>query len=437
MAADHSPSPRDRNTPKPRKPYPSFPLNPHRSGKWYIAVSHGGRKTFHYFGRWEDPDGALNEYLAAAAKIHAGPCAPMPPNKITAGEVVDRFLVEQEARAKEGEIQYRQFGDTRHALLNDFLPAIGEATRMSAVGDDQLAGLRDGMRAKYKGNTCNNRFYAIRACLRWASIEAKLIDSPLHLNRALRKIGKRHLRRESREREEAHGKAIFTLHAVRRLLLAARLPMEAMILLGVNCALHQKDLARICWRHIDLERGYLDFARRKREVPRQATLWPETVEALREWQKVRPAPAKAKHADRVFITRWGRPFGSSRVTRLPDNSVDRVTHTETITPEFAKLCEQLGLTRSGRNFRALRRTFATIADEAGDRSARLRIMGHELPGNDPHYVKRMPAKRLKKITDHVRHRLFIAALKRHGRHSAAGTSQPAPAPLPSAPPGIA
>lgn len=50
-----SPTPENH---KPPKPYPAFPLTPHSSGKWCKTIA--GKR--HYFGRREDPDGALKEY---------------------------------------------------------------------------------------------------------------------------------------------------------------------------------------------------------------------------------------------------------------------------------------------------------------------------------------------------------------------------------------
>ena len=44
---------------KPDKPRLDFPLFPHDRGKWAKKIN----GTTKYFGRWEDPEGALREYL--------------------------------------------------------------------------------------------------------------------------------------------------------------------------------------------------------------------------------------------------------------------------------------------------------------------------------------------------------------------------------------
>jgi hypothetical protein len=52
---------------KPNKPYPEFPLYAHAAGVWAKKI----RGKVHYLRPWNDPDGALKNYLAQKEDLHA------------------------------------------------------------------------------------------------------------------------------------------------------------------------------------------------------------------------------------------------------------------------------------------------------------------------------------------------------------------------------
>ena len=71
MTEHHSTPPPDQSKSppaKPEKPYPDFPLYARAAGCWAKTIR--GQK--HYFGQWNDPEGALAKYNDRKAGLTAG-----------------------------------------------------------------------------------------------------------------------------------------------------------------------------------------------------------------------------------------------------------------------------------------------------------------------------------------------------------------------------
>jgi integrase len=172
------------------------------------------------------------------------------------------------------------------------------------------------------------------------------------------------------------------------------MPMEAMILLAVNCGLGNADCGRLPRAALDLERGWLDYPRLKTGMDRRCPLWPETVRALREALARRPEPKDPADAELVFITRWGQSWHT-------DTTENPVSY------EFGKLLRRLGMNgRKGLGFYTLRHVFRTVADDAKDQPAADFIMGHEVPHMSSVYRETISDGRLRDVADHVRAWLF-------------------------------
>ena len=104
------PAPRG-SRPKPEKPRSDFPLFPHAAGVWAKKI----RGKLHYFGPWDDPDGALASYLAQKDNLHAGRAYRPGPDALTVKALCNAFLNAKQAAVNNGELSPRTWEDYRAA----------------------------------------------------------------------------------------------------------------------------------------------------------------------------------------------------------------------------------------------------------------------------------------------------------------------------------
>jgi hypothetical protein len=114
-----------RKASRPKKPYGTFPLSPHPSGKWQKKI----RGSIYYFGRWAnrvngtlvriDGDGwkeALEEYKLVADDLHAGRTPRVQnPDGLTLADLCNRFLTARLRKQESGDLGPRMFQDYKEA----------------------------------------------------------------------------------------------------------------------------------------------------------------------------------------------------------------------------------------------------------------------------------------------------------------------------------
>jgi integrase len=195
------------------------------------------------------------------------------------------------------------------------------------------------------------------------------------------------------------GAKLFTADEVRRLVVAAGVPLKAMLLLGVNCGFGNSDCGNLPQSALDLANGWINFPRPKTGINRRCRLWPETIAAIEAALAKRPVPKDPAHAELLFITKSGRPWAKD----IDDSPV---------TKETSKLLHKLKINgRKGLGFYTLRHVFRTVADESKDQPAVDFIMGHEVPHMSSVYRETISDARLKAVSDHVRAWLFDEVAK--------------------------
>jgi integrase len=374
---------------RPAKPYPDFPLFPHATRRWAKKI----RGKLHYFGPWDDPDGALAKYLEQKDALHAG----RKPREDTAGvtvkELCNRFLNAKRALVDSGELTKRSWQDYKDAC-DLSVSHFGKGRLVADLDPEDFAALRKKMAKKWGPVTLGNVIQRIRVAFKFAW-DNGLIDRPVRYGQEFKRPSRKVVRIDRAKK----GPKLFTADEIRRLLTAAGTAMRAMILLGINSGFGNADCGHLHLSAVDLEAGIIDFPRPKTGIARRCPLWAETVQAIREASANRPKPKKEEDAGLVFITKYGLPWAKD-------------TADQTLAKEFGKLLRALGITgRAGLGFYTLRHTFRTVADEAKDQPAADYIMGHEVAHMSSVYRETISDARLKAVSDHVRAWLFPPTIK--------------------------
>lgn len=380
-----------RNRTKPEKPREDYPLFAHATGRWAKKV----RGKTHYFGPWEDPDGALRNWLDDKDDILAGriPRRKRDADALTLENLVNKYLATKKGEVESGEIAERTFWgnfSSCEAIVKHF----GKDRRVDDIRPEDFEKYkRNLVSAGYAPNSVNLEVTRCRALFSYG-FDAGLYEKPVRFGPGFRTIGRKAARRLNGKRPEK----MYEAAEIRQLLDAATVPMRAMIFMAINGGFGNHDLANLPKSALDLKNGWVDFARLKTGVDRRVPLWPETIEALREATQTRPEPTSPADDDLVFLTHRGLRW----VRLVPHKTEGKPPRWhDAITLECGVLLKDQGLKKPGRCFYALRHTHRTVADEALDQVAAGHIMGHIDTSMAGVYRQRISDERLRVVTEHV------------------------------------
>jgi integrase len=385
---------------KPAKPYADFPLFPHATKRWAKKI----RGKLHYFGPWDDPDGALRRFLEQRDALYAGRTPRTEPDGLILRELLNRFLTSKRHLVDTGDLQPCSFADY-HATCKRVADVFGLDRLVIDLAADDFERLRATLAKGYgKGPwgpvRLGNEIQRIRVLFKYAH-DARLIDHPVWFGPLFKRPSKKVLRRA----RAANGPRMFESDELRRILDAVGQPLRAMVLLGINCGFGNADVARLPQAAVDLDKGWIDYPRPKTGVPRRCPLWPETVTALREALAGRPEPTNKDNVGLAFITKFREPWFKGDAIQVRDGE-PVVSTDDPISKEFGKLIRKLGFHRPRLGFYALRHTFETVGGESLDQPAVDAIMGHARDDMASAYRERIGDDRLRRVTDHVRRWLF-------------------------------
>lgn len=391
-----SPRSRKPKSDRPEKPYPEFPLTAHASGKWVKKIL--GHP--HYFGTWGkivngqmvriDGDGwkdALEAYKRDADDLHAGRTPRNKTGLATVADLCDAFLQAKERKRDSGEITARTWSEYK-VTTDRLVEFFGAARYVDDLAPEDFEKLRADISKTWGPVRLGNEVGRIRAVFKYG-FEATLLERPVRFGPEFKKPSQTALRRHT----AAKGEQMFEPPEIKALLNKATPTMRAMILLGLNCAFGNHDVATLPLSAVNLKTGWIDYPRPKTGIDRRAPLWTETIEALRIAIAVRPASRQEGGDKLVFLTRLGRQWLTRGVASL-------------VAAEFTKLRVAAGVDAAGCGFYTLRHVFRTVADGARDKVATDMIMGHGDHSIADRYRERIEDSRLVAVSDHVRAWVF-------------------------------
>ena len=369
------------------KPRRDFPLFAHQSGRWCKKV----QGKFCYFGKTaDDPKGvaALQRWLDEKDDLLGGRTPPRG-DGLTCRDLCNAFLESKELLVDAGSITRSHWKDY-HRCCGRILECFGRTTKVGSLRPENFDRLWATIAKAWGPIALGNEVQRIRSIFKWGH-DTELLDKPVRFGLNFRRPSKK-VRRLARK---AAGPKLFTADELRKIIDAAGAPLKAMILLGINCAFGQHDIAMLPITRLDLQNGWHDYERPKTGTDRRCWLWPETVAAIKESLASRRKPKNDADAELVFISDHGH-----RWVRCRENG----TWIDLLGKEFHNLVVECGIKGTGKSFYTLRRTFRTIADEAGDQPAAVFIMGHADDDTDMSatYRQRIDDARLRRISEHVR-----------------------------------
>lgn len=362
------------------KPHPDYPLTARKDGRWCKKIK---GKVYIFKGT---ADEALTEYERVKGDLLLGRAARAKGGTLTVVDLINSFLTHKQQLRDNGELAPRTF-DRYYSTCTLLVTAFGKASIDTLVADD-FQTLRAAMAKRWGPIALGNEIQIVRSIFRYG-YDAGLLANPVRFGPGFKKPSAKTLR----QTRTAGGPKLFTPEQIKALLKVASPNMAAMILLAINGALGNTDLAELPAKAADLKAGWLDYPRPKTGMPRRIPLWPETVKAICKAMKCRGTPKDEADALLLFIGTRGESYvGNHKGYR--------------VTQEFDRFAGKAKV--EGRTFYDLRRTFQTVGEGSRDLVAVQSIMGHAPSSGDMSAIYRqgVEPERLQAVVAHVRTWLF-------------------------------
>lgn len=355
---------RKQNQKKP-EPYGHHKIWAHPNGQW--CKKRGGK--VYYLGPWSDPKAAELAWKRVLLELENQESVSRD-TLLTVQDLCERYYAHKQEQCRRGDINgktlrqaevccrltWESMGDT---LLDEVTSEDFRRLRATKI-DESLA-----------PTTVNRHIAGLRAIWNFGSRNGLLQrNAPWgdHLNILPARV----VRVFNEQKRSTYGAKFFEAHEVRSLIEFADDQMRAAVLVCLNCGYGPSDLGHLGRRNV--QGRWARLHRNKTGIPRNAYLWPETLEALEKiWTE-----------DQIFSF-----------------NADREGHVD-LTKRFRDLCLTARCLQKHRGVYALRSTFRTVADATGDLVVINDVMGHADGSMGSVYRQHIAPERHIRVSDHVR-----------------------------------
>ncbi len=271
------PSKRKRRSDRPGKPYASYPLCPHNSGKWQKKIN--GR--VYYFGRWaRQVDGVLKRlpddgwedalalYNAQSKDLHAGR-EPLPyrivnNDDLELRDLCNEFLKSKQRKLNAGEITISTYDG--HRLTTDLLIRFfGRKQKINDLNAHDFAELRAVMAKRWGPVRLSNEITHVKSVFKYG-YECGIIEKAMRYGPEFVKPSAAIIRKQRAK----NGEQMLEADELRKLIDVAPVPLKSMLLLGLNCGFIGKDCADLPLSALDLDGGWVTFPRPKTGIARRS-----------------------------------------------------------------------------------------------------------------------------------------------------------------------
>jgi len=341
------------------KPYPEFPLTPHKMGYW-VKVVNGKQRRFG--SRWCHPDEALEDWMATKRDLIAGNEPEPDCDGLTLRDALRIFLTYKKKQLTAGTITQKTYTDYNDECKR-IRDAIGPSTPLESIGPRHFEQLHK----SFNGTpiTINNKIGRVRVIFKYFH-DAELIDKPVRYGVDFKRASAKTLRLERAKKP----KKLLTPEQIKVMLKHSNPTMRAMIWLGLYAGFGNTDCATVLVRHFHGE--WVEYHRPKTGIQRKAWIPPEPLKEIN---------AVMQESGVCFRTKYGNTWDGSPISA-----------------EWKKVAD---ICKVDHGFYALRHTCETIGGRCKDQVAVDYVMGHVTPGMSSIYREEIDDSRVKAVGEAI------------------------------------